>query len=77
MFDLPPCRDAKRLAGLVMLCRTSDREDAAQEAWVAHLEGRSPYQAVDTYRVRLMRHARVVKSFTDLGAGDNIIGCNE
>jgi hypothetical protein len=32
-----------------------DREDAIQEAWLAHLEGRNPARAVATFAQRLRR----------------------
>ena len=32
-----------------------DREDAVQEAWLAHLEGRNPARAVATFAQRLRR----------------------
>lgn len=34
------------------------REDALQEAWVAHLGGKSPVQALETYRKRERRWER-------------------
>lgn len=37
------------------LCGPSHREDAISEAWVAHLEGRSVVQAVNTFRKRNAR----------------------
>jgi hypothetical protein len=33
-----------------------DREDAIQEAWIAHLEGRNPARAVATFAQRLRRN---------------------
>ena len=53
---LPPAPDDRRLAIELRLTARGDREDAAQEAWVAHLEGRNPARAVATYSQRERRH---------------------
>jgi len=34
----------------------ADQEDAIQEAWLAHLEGRDPESAMNTFAVRERRH---------------------
>jgi hypothetical protein len=58
---LPPTADAPAAAKLrleLRLTPTVDREDAAQEAWLAHLEGRSPARAVNTFSQRERRHRK-------------------
>ncbi|MBL4698186.1 MAG: hypothetical protein JKX70_05065 [Phycisphaerales bacterium] len=44
-----------------------DREDAAQEAWLAKLEGRNPARAVATYAQRQRRRRKRERSATDCG----------
>ncbi len=39
-----------------------DRDDAIQEAWIAHLEGRNPARAVATFAQRLRRERQ--RTFT-------------
>jgi len=57
MATLPPV--AGRMEALLKrelsLCAPAQREDAVGEAWVAHLEGRSVVQAVNTFRKRESR----------------------
>jgi hypothetical protein len=53
---LPPASSDQRLALELRLTPRDDREDAVQEAWVAHLEGRNPARAVATYAQRERRH---------------------
>lgn len=43
---LPPCENAEKLAAAVAGVHKTRRDEAIQEAWVAHLEGRCPWQAV-------------------------------
>jgi len=43
------------------------REDAAQEAWLAHLEGRGPVKAMDAFRKRQERYDARFTPFTALG----------
>ena len=43
------------------------REDAVQEAWVAHLEGRDPLLGARAYLKREMRHEYEKPNFTSLG----------
>ncbi len=54
----PPLRDDRRLALELRLVVWLDREDAVQEAWLAHLEGRNPARAVNTFAQRERRHRR-------------------
>ncbi len=54
----PPLRDDRRLALELRLVVWPDREDAVQEAWLAHLEGRNPARAVNTFAQRERRHRR-------------------
>lgn len=46
---LPKTKSEKRLRTELKFVRTADLDDAVQEAWVAHLEGRNPVRAVATY----------------------------
>lgn len=55
---LPPVVDAARLNSELLLVPARHREDAIQEAWVAHLEGRDVIQAVKSFGVREHRHER-------------------
>jgi len=45
---LPPTRDIVRLEGELSVVPIAAREDALQEAWLAHLSGRDPARAVNT-----------------------------
>jgi len=49
------------------------REDAIQEAWVAHLEGRKPWAAVVTFLKREKRHEEREIPYSQLP--DEIPGC--
>jgi hypothetical protein len=55
---LPPVagRTEALLKRELSLCAFGQREDAVSEAWVAHLEGWSVVQAVNTFRKRETRH---------------------
>jgi len=53
---LPPIRDTNRLNLELRLTPGACREDAIQEAWLAHLERRDPATAVNTYARRERRH---------------------
>jgi hypothetical protein len=55
---LPPLRDDRKVALELRLVVALDKEDALQEAWLAHLEGRDPARAVNTYAQRERRHRR-------------------
>jgi hypothetical protein len=55
---LPPVSDSVRLKAELALVPTKDREDAAQESWVAFLDGRDPVRAVDTFVHREKRFRR-------------------
>lgn len=55
---LPDTPLAAKLALELRLCPGVDREDAAQEAWLASLEGRNPARAVNTFAQRERRHRR-------------------
>ena len=52
---LPPVSRVELLRLELRLVPAQDRADALQEAWVAHLEGRNPMQAVNTYAKRQRR----------------------
>jgi len=66
---LPTVQDAGRLLTELRFVRPQDREDAAQEAWVAYLEGREVARAVGTFAQRLRRQRQrvVVNSEALLG----------
>lgn len=53
---LPPLRDDRKLALELRLVVWTDRDDAVQEAWLAHLEGRNAARAVNTFARRERRH---------------------
>lgn len=55
-IDLPPVKNLDRLKRVLQLVPDQERDDAINEAWIAHLDDRDPVQAVDTYRVRESRH---------------------
>lgn len=55
---LPPVMDDRKLALELRLVTVPDREDAIQEAWLAHLEGRNPVRAINTYARRERRYRR-------------------
>ena len=56
---LPPVSRMELLRLELRLVPAQDRADALQEAWVAHLEGRNPAQAVNTYARRQRRRRRL------------------
>jgi hypothetical protein len=58
MQALPPTCDAGRLEAELGLVPHADREEAVQEAWLAHLSGRSPARAARTFARRERRHRR-------------------
>jgi hypothetical protein len=53
---LPPLREDRKLRLELRLVGGLDRDDAVQEAWLAHLEGRNPARAVNTFARRERRH---------------------
>jgi len=58
MQALPPSCDAARFEEELSIVPHADREEAVQEAWLAHLSGRSPARAVNTFAKRERRHRR-------------------
>jgi hypothetical protein len=54
----PPIDDPQRLSAELARVRSSEREDALHEAWVAQLEGRDPVQAIKCYALREWRYRR-------------------
>lgn len=48
-YELPPIADPERLQLALMRVPARHREDAVQEAWLAHLEGRNVLSAVRVY----------------------------
>lgn len=55
-MQLPTLPDSKPLRLELKFVNPQDREDAVQEAWLAHLEGRNPARAIATFAQRLRRH---------------------
>jgi hypothetical protein len=53
--ELPTLPDSGPLLTELRFVNPKDREDAVQEAWLAHLEGRNPARAVATFAQRLRR----------------------
>ena len=54
--EIPPTRAAARIEAELRLAPHAEREEAVQEAWLAHLSGRSPARAVNTFANRERRH---------------------
>jgi hypothetical protein len=74
---LPPMTDTRTASKLrleLRLTPTVDREDAAQEAWLAHLEGRNPARAVNTFAQRERRHRRRQRA---VGGRAEVLGAKE
>jgi len=72
MVNLPPVADEDaraKLAAEIRLAPYQDREDAAQTAYLAHIEGMNPVTAANTYvrreRRRRARHAPLTASTVD------------
>jgi hypothetical protein len=57
-MTLPPTSESDRLARELRLVKRHDREDAFQEAWLAHLEARDAARAVNTFAARERRHRK-------------------
>lgn len=58
MSALPPSPDRQRVALELRFVPRALKTDALQEAWLAHLSGRSPAQAIKTFAERERRHRR-------------------
>lgn len=56
--ELPDVAEADRehLERELRMVQLRDRDDAVQEAWIAHMEGRDPAKAVHAFRERQRRH---------------------
>jgi hypothetical protein len=65
---LPPTTELNRLELELRLGPHRDREDAVQEAWLAHLEGRDPATAANTYLRRQRRYRQREAATDPLGA---------
>jgi hypothetical protein len=72
-YPCPP--SAKPEAWMAELSTISKRhrDDAVQEAWVAHLEGRNPIQAMSTWSWREKRRERRAGIEVDSESGDTLI----
>ena len=62
-MELPPGMSETDLIGIP----TRHREDAVQEAWLAHLQGQDPVKAARNYKDRETFHERREPSFSSLG----------
>lgn len=63
---LPPIKDIDRLKAAILLTPARHRDDAIQEAWVAHLSGNCPISAVDCYRIKERRIEKRHVSINDV-----------
>ncbi len=52
-------------------CRPQDRDDAIQEAWVAHLDGKSPARAIDRFRKKEAMYRQRMVTNHNFGAEEN------
>lgn len=69
-MPLPTLPNGAALLSELRFVNPQDREDAIQEAWLAHLEGRNPARAVATFAQRLRRQRqRTVMSCELAGCG--------
>ena len=66
---LPPSSMHSKLALELRFVRAAERDDAAQEAWVAHLEGGDPAKAVSRFRHRERRRRMRESTCNQLPAG--------
>lgn len=57
-IPLPPVSDVERFKQELELVPASDREDAIQEAWLAHLDGKDALRAVWRFRRSELRHRK-------------------
>ncbi len=69
---LPTTSNRKKIETELRFVRSADRNDAIQEAWVAHLEGRNPARAVATYAQRIRRERTRTQTSSRLLA---VLGC--
>jgi len=67
-------RTADKLRLELRLTPGVDREDAAQEAWLAHLQGRNPARAVNTFAQRERRHRKRQRA---VGGRAEVLGARE
>ena len=73
---LPPVKDSVALLRRLRAVPARRRDDAIQEAWLAHLEGRDVIQAISTFNTREWRHEKrqVPISAKDSEQGNTTIG---
>lgn len=55
-MELPPCAQPEKLRAEIECLPARDREDATQEAWLAHADGRDPIAAVWAFAKREQRY---------------------
>lgn len=73
----PPCPNQDKVVWEVMRrVPKPDREDAFQEAWQAHVEGRDVLAAVAKFRKQRVRHYARVVSVGDLGDIDQVVAAD-
>lgn len=69
--QLPPVSDMAALKREYSLVPTRDREDAMQEAWLAHLEGKDACRVMKTHAERERRfRKRTVQIESDQETGE-------
>lgn len=67
--QLPPIARLDDLKAELEQVPARHRDDAIQESWIAHLEGRDPIQAINTYCKNELRHERRTVPIQDDGEG--------
>lgn len=70
---LPPVADPGRLQAELARVPARHREDAIQEAWLAHLENRDAVNAVMAFHMREYRHELGLGSIESDGGTDSAI----
>lgn len=68
-YEMPPSDRAEEIRSELSRVPRRHREDAVQEAWLAHLEGRDPFNAIAAFRMRELRHERRTVHIQDDGEG--------
>lgn len=70
-YSLPPIDRITDLKSELAQVPKRHRDDAVQEAWLAHLEGRDSVKAIAAYRMRELRHERRTVPLQDDGEGQD------
>jgi hypothetical protein len=69
-YVFPPVENVDQLKAELSTIPVRHRDDAVQEAWVAHLEGRDPLQAMHTWSLKEKRAEKRARIETDSESGD-------